>query len=465
MNLLFSFFKRYKLITVSFLLFTYQDAVSQYTQPVASKKFPNENLTIPLSNRNTLNGAEANVKIGSGSKSLLITPNSPFQNSILIESKNEATNGGSSTVFLIKDTSNWSFFTNDSLRFLIAGNGKIIAKNQLLVGENSDDRYSTLQVNGNSRLDSAVYIRSILDNNSFVSIHRNIKGILSEPNDSINPYVTTPTAWLVNQNLPGLRIRHPKNVSGKIWNSQSIERDLIIAPYEFGMAIEYNGVVECWVGEWSIHKGVFYNDVEGKGNGFGAVLWVGDDADGGGVRTTARNNSVFGGNIKYGELSVENFGGSAHGDFRFRLPSTETSFHYVYGERGSTNIIAKLNSKGIVIPIVETVSNILNPEKAQVVFDSSSQNFKGYNGIKWLNLEDSKLITGSNVQSANGMTNEFFIAHGQSSTPVYFNVTATSPDAGDIWYVSANDSNLVVHFKVAPKLGVNNLKFNWIVKK
>jgi hypothetical protein len=64
------------------------------------------------------------------------------------------------------------------------------------------------------------------------------------------------------------------------------------------------------------------------------VGWVvGDDNDVGGVRATARNNLSQGGNLQYGELSVERFDTSPLGDFRFRLPSTNNEFQFVYGGR------------------------------------------------------------------------------------------------------------------------------------
>ncbi|MBC7383678.1 MAG: hypothetical protein H7296_11920 [Bacteroidia bacterium] len=61
------------------------------------------------------------------------------------------------------------------------------------------------------------------------------------------------------------------------------------------------------MGEWRIHRGNAYQDVEGRGNGWGAVSWVGDDLDEGGLRMTARNNPEAG--INYGEVSVEKFSG------------------------------------------------------------------------------------------------------------------------------------------------------------
>jgi hypothetical protein len=238
----------------------------------------------------------------------------------------------------------------------------------------------------------------------------------------------------------------------------------MIVPYVAGMAIEYNGVVECWVGEWSIHKGVYYNDIEGKGNGWGAVLWVGDDVDRGGVRATARNNTTLGGNVAYGELSVEKFWGESNGDFRLRLPSTTDQFQFVYGERGSKNVVAKLSSQGIVIPTAPTVGSVTAPEKAQILFDSTDNKFKGYNGTDWISFENNSSLTGKYIQSGDGINKEFVIPHGLGNLPSFFNVIATSAQSANISYITADANFLYIHYSVAPQVGFNNLTWNWQIK-
>ena len=251
------------------------------------------------------------------------------------------------------------------------------------------------------------------------------------------------------------------------WNNQSVQRDFMILPYQYGFAIEYNGVVECWVGEWSIHKGIYYNDVEGKGNGWGAVLWVGDDVDGGGIRATARNNKSVGGNVAYGELAVEKFGlgNESNGDFRLRLPSTENQFQFVYGERGSENIVAKMKNQGFVLPKVSSSAATQAPEKAQIVFDSTDNRFKGYNGSEWINLSCNEILTGSYTRSSTGIDNVYAIPHGLGVIPSYFNVIATSPESANFSYVTADQLLIYVHYNPTPTLGVNNLSWNWQVKR
>ncbi|MES2847597.1 MAG: hypothetical protein V4685_00965 [Bacteroidota bacterium] len=55
--------------------------------------------------------------------------------------------------------------------------------------------------------------------------------------------------------------------------------------------------------------------------------------------------------------------------------------------------------------------------------------------------------------------------HGLGTTPVYFNVTATSHNAGSIKYITADASFLRIYYNTAPALGSNNLSWNWQIKK
>jgi hypothetical protein len=85
----------------------------------------------------------------------------------------------------------------------------------------------------------------------------------------------------------------------------------LITPYEFGMAIEYPGVVEAWVTDFSIHG-------PGHGQG-GARLWVGNDDDTGGILLGARNS----GTETWGEIATQKFVGTGHGPLRLRTVKTD----------------------------------------------------------------------------------------------------------------------------------------------
>lgn len=414
---------------------------------------------------NPVNPNETKITISKDANAVEFSPSASFNEQVVIQPINRSTNKGLSTAFYLVDTSSWVFYTNARERLKINGTGEIKTSSALLVNNASSDGVSALRVKGAARFDSAVYIQSFSDTNSFISFHRSAKSANLDADDGISPYTTTPTAWVINHNLPVFRIRHPNNVSGVANVNVSIQRDFMIVPYESGIAIEYNGVVECWVGEWSIHKGVYYNDIEGKGNGWGAVLWVGDDVDRGGIRTTARNNTSIGGNVAYGELSVEKFGGSSNGDLRLRLPSTQNEFQFVYGERGSENIFAKLTKQGLVIPTVSSAASIANPQQALILFDSTDKSFRGYNGNSWVNLSDNNLKFGSYSQSTNGSLSVFTINHGLGVVPGYFNVVPTKSAAADISYLTANSVSIFIYYTTPPPAGTNNLSWTWQARK
>jgi hypothetical protein len=410
--------------------------------------------------------ADKKVVTSIGDNGLEISPYSSFNSGVLIQPINRVSNQGLSTAFYLKDTASWSFYTASKEQLKINGNGDVSVRSKLLINNALSDGTSSLRVNGTGRFDSSLYIQAASDTGSFINFSRNVKYV-TEADDGISAYTTTPVAWAMGNNIPVFRIRHPYNVTVNPYLNSGISRDFMILPYQYGTAIEYNGVVECWVGEWSIHKGLYYYDVENKGDGWGAVLWVGDDEDRGGIRATARNNTLIGGNVAYGELSVEKFGlgDVSNGDFRLRLPSVENQFQFVYGGRGSTNIVAKLNNTGIIIPKVSSVSSVAAPEKAQVAFDSTDNHFKGFDGTKWVILSGSNLITGTFITSSNGANYTYSIPHGLGAKPSYFNVIATSATAANFNYVSADAVNIYVNYYLPPSAGTNNISWNWQVKE
>lgn len=219
---------------------------------------------------------------------------------------------------------------------------------------------------------------------SFVTLNGKFRSA-NEPYDGVSPFTTTPMYWTKGSSIAGLRIRHPLSVTGNKPANPSTLKDFMILPYQYGMAIEYNGVVECWVGEWSIHRGLHYGDVEGNKDGWGAVLWVGDDNDLGGLRATSRDNTSTGGNVNYSEISSEKFAGGNHGDLRFRLPDTTNTFQFVYGKRGSNDVISEIGAKGFVLPN----GNLpVNPKPGTIIFDTTDNKFKGFDGTSWKILSE-----------------------------------------------------------------------------
>jgi hypothetical protein len=403
------------------------------------------------------------VIISGQNNNLEISPLSSINQGVLIEPYNPATNRGISTGFYIRDSASWNFYTNAQKRLSVGGNGVISSTCPLLINTEINDYSSALRVNGVIKSDTAFYIQAVADSLSFISMHRNIKNEYEEVDDKVSPYTSTPTAWALNTNIPVFRIRHPVDILNHPETNTSIARDFLILPYQYGMAIEYNGIVEAWVGEWSIHKGVRYFDIEGKGNGWGGVLWVGDDIDGGGLRITARDNRSLGGNVNYAELSAEKFSGLPNGDLRLRLPSALNHFQFVYGERGSNNVIAKMKNDGLVIPRIPALLTAQQPEAGQIVFDSTEMQFMGYNGSVWINLSDNN--AGSYNRSSNGIDIVYTIPHNLGVIPYYFNVLATSPASAGFSYVTADIDFLYVNYETPPPAGANTLSWNWSARK
>ena len=125
----------------------------------------------------------------------------------------------------------------------------------------------------------------------------------------------TPTAWRGDATPARLRVsRAEPDVSGG--------QHFLVTPYEFGMAIEYNGLVECWVDEWSIH-----NNNQGGGDS-GASLWVGNHHDTGGLHVTASS----GVGQAFGRLTTELFSGENGGDLQFVLRDEDANqFSFLVG--------------------------------------------------------------------------------------------------------------------------------------
>lgn len=71
---------------------------------------------------------------------------------------------------------------------------------------------------------------------------------------------------------------------------------------------------------------------------------------------------------------------------------------------------------------------------------------------------------GSSTQSGTVSATTFNIAHGLGSTPTYFNVTPNTSDAQGIAWITADGTNITVHYNTAPPAGTNNLIFKWIAK-
>lgn len=106
----------------------------------------------------------------------------------------------------------------------------------------------------------------------------------------------------------------------------------LITPYRYGMAIEYPGVVEAWVRDFSIHK-------SGEG---GARFWVGNDDDTGGIFMRARNSATE----TWGEIATQKFVGTGQGPLRLRTVNTNDWVEIWSGTQTSATRQAMLGTVG-----------------------------------------------------------------------------------------------------------------------
>jgi hypothetical protein len=112
----------------------------------------------------------------------------------------------------------------------------------------------------------------------------------------------------------------------------------MIIPYRYGAAIEYNGIVECWVNEWSIHN---------HGEGYdvaGAKLWVGNRDDTGGLFMSA--TSLDG--ARYGEIVSQKLSRESGGDLRFVVRAEEDRFQFRAGAAGSERTVVQVTGAGVL---------------------------------------------------------------------------------------------------------------------
>jgi hypothetical protein len=240
------------------------------------------------------------------------------------------------------------------------------------------------------------------------------------------------TAWANGNKIPIFRLRHLNNTSG-VPNSTSIAKDFKIFPYEAGMAVEYNGVLENWVGQFSIQRGYNYFDQGDGGNGWGGILWVGNDNDTGGVRITARNNIFYGGNLKFTEISSEQYNQNSAGNLRLRLVDDTDRIDFVFGKRGSNNVVSSIGQTGIKFPSINNVSSIASPMRGLTVFDDADSTMKVFTGAVWGDLNTNKFIgqTGIKFPSINNVSS---IASPIKGLTVFDNADSTMKVyTGAVW--------------------------------
>ena len=100
-------------------------------------------------------------------------------------------------------------------------------------------------------------------------------------------------------------------------------KNLIIAPYNYGMGITYPGVVEFISTALSVHT---------TDQAKGAHLWVGDNHDVGGILLSGYDVLSPDGTIdrsqSYVSITSRTFGGGSHGDMLFSLRDPQDTFRF-----------------------------------------------------------------------------------------------------------------------------------------
>jgi hypothetical protein len=181
-------------------------------------------------------------------------------------------------------------------------------------------------------------------------------GIVRDDLDSVHSYI--------NQAGSQLHFR-----LSRVTPDNNGAKDFLIVPYQYGVALEYPGVIEAWSRDFSVHTNPY-----GQG---GARFWVGDDLDLGGLFVTAHiNNLTDTGNVT---LAADRFTHSSHGSMNFVTRNIDDSFRFnngpynlesmfgqIFKTQSSSNIEAYSGSL--------TASLIANSAQSAVQFGSRSAN-------------------------------------------------------------------------------------------
>ncbi len=152
--------------------------------------------------------------------------------------------------------------------------------------------------------------------------------------------VTSFAAISAKFNPPATRLRVSRPVEPPVPGEPQVGRHLQLVPYKYGAAIEYDGVLECWVRDFSVHKSGNPTDPSG-----GARFWVGNHDDTGGLRITAFNYR----DVRYSEISSQLFTGATGGDMRFVVRDSADSFDFRSGSGGDEQTHLRITSSGQVM--------------------------------------------------------------------------------------------------------------------
>lgn len=147
--------------------------------------------------------------------------------------------------------------------------------------------------------------------------------------------ITSQTGWA---SAPPMRLRISRAAP-----DDNGAKHLLVMPYQYGMAVDYPGVVECWVTDWSIH-----------GRGLGARLWVGNHDDTGGILLTASRQ----GGVRFGEITAQLFTGETGGSLRFTVRAPADSFEFRSGPNGQEKTSLRVTAGGDLVAREESDAQV-----------------------------------------------------------------------------------------------------------
>jgi hypothetical protein len=117
--------------------------------------------------------------------------------------------------------------------------------------------------------------------------------------------------------------------------SSTPNKNFLIEPYKFGMAMEYPGILEVFSDEFSVHTNRQRCPIKGTCQ-YGALFWVGDVDDLGGVLVSAfdglaSDNISIDRSKSFVSIESETFQRTSHGDMLFVVRDPLDSFRFQFG--------------------------------------------------------------------------------------------------------------------------------------
>ena len=192
--------------------------------------------------------------------------------------------------------------------------------------------------------------------------------------------------------------------------------DLLIAPYTYGMAVEYPGTLEFWTDDFSVHTNQKKDPVRA------ANFWIGDEIDSGGLFSTARDNG--GGTSSYVLLAADRFNHTSHGSLLFQVRNPTDTFQFQSGPWGSAVTATQISTSPSATNLDVYSGSVQGTLRADsganaVVLGSSSNSplvfFTGGSGPQATLFPDGNFSIGNSLDQATlsvGSSGQFQVSSG-----------------------------------------------------